>query len=245
MGAARPRLASRYAQLADEADVALLEHFPHSTGVVRHDLVDGFILRTGLEDNSKNGVVCSQLPGHADISRVLATLADVPARWYLSSVTEPSDLRARLEREGCRGERTAVHMAAELDGIDSGVSPDVVEVHDADDLVHVDSGEARLLVAAGPPLRHFAIGRTACVTTFTTGRTLLGVNLWVDRAHRRLGLARTLVRHAVAVGRGDGCTHAILAPTSATVPFFERLGFVLEQSRPDHWYYLPYRGVHL
>ncbi|HJY26355.1 MAG TPA: GNAT family N-acetyltransferase [Actinomycetes bacterium] len=54
-----------------------------------------------------------------------------------------------------------------------------------------------------------------------------------------VAIATQLMKHALAVARSDGCTHAVLPPTAATIPFYERLGFRLERLRPDHWYYLP------
>ena len=54
-----------------------------------------------------------------------------------------------------------------------------------------------------------------------------------------LGFARTLLRHGAAISRAQGCTHAVLAPTPGTIAFYERLGFVLERSLTDRWFYLP------
>ncbi len=257
-GPDRGVLPDRHADLVDAAEVALLDHLSRARGVERYALGDGFVVRTGLADNSRNAVVCSALPVHSTLDTIVETIigrfADVPATWYVDGDTVPADLRARLERAGCRPERGAVHMAAALDdppsgpgtGIATGTNvtevtrvAEVTEVTEASDLVHVGSDEAALLVAAGPPLRHFVIGRSAGLTTFVSGTTLLGVRLGVGREHRRGGLARALIRHAVAAGRHDGCTHAVLAPAPATVPFYERLGFTLERSRPDRWFYLP------
>ena len=257
-GPDRGVLPDRYADLVDAAEVALLDHLSQARGVERYALGDGFMVRTGLADNSRNAVVCAELPADGTVDAIVDTIigrfAGVPATWYVDGDTVPVDLRARLERAGCRPERDAVHMAAALHDLAGGPSTDiatvanvtgitrvadVAEVTAAGDLVHLDPDEAALLVAAGPPLRHFVIGRSAGLTTFVTGTTLLGVHLGVGREHRRGGLARVLIRHAVAAGRRDGCTHAVLAPAAATVPFYERLGFTLERSRPDRWFYLP------
>jgi GNAT superfamily N-acetyltransferase len=215
-GAPRPPLGARYAAQADAAELALLTHLARAPGVERHDLGDGVVVRTGLPDNSRNGVVCSRLPLDADVVAIVAGFAGLPARWYVSDANEPFDLPDRLEAVGCRAERTAVHMAAELDDLGGAMSTDVREAHDAIDLVHL-----------------------AGLTTFAAGSTLLGLHLRVERAQRRRGHARTLIRHAAAVGLADGCTHAVLAPTPATITLYERLGFVLERSLPDRWYYLP------
>ena len=239
-GPPRGPLAHAHATLADAAEAALLDHLSRTPGVDRFEVGDGFGLRTGLHDNSRNGVVSSRLPRDVDTGTVIARFTGTPARWYVGEDgTEAGDLRKRLVRAGCEPERSSVHMAAALTALDAARSPDVREVHDVDDLVHLDLAEARLLAAAGAPLRHFVVGRVAGLTTFTTGTTTLGVHLRVERSMRRHGLARTLVRHATTRAVDDGATHAVLAPTPATIPLYERLGLVLEQSRPDRWYYLP------
>lgn len=235
----RPPLGTTHAPLMDEADVALLDHLSRTRGVERQSLGDGFTVRTGLADNSRNGVVCRKLPAEMELEPLVQTFSDLPARWYVGPQTEPADLRSRLERVGCQPERNAVHMAARLDSLTTAFDPTVEEAIRPDDLLHLDRDEAELLAAAGPPLRHFIIPGVGGITTFVTRRTLLGINLEVRRPMRRQGHARTLVRHAAAVGTADGCTRMVLAPTAATIPFLQRLGFELERSRPDHWYYLP------
>ncbi len=237
----RPPLGSAHAHLIDEADVALLDHLSRARGVERREFGGGFTFRSGLHDNTRNGVVCSTLPAGLDLEDLIDTFADVPATWYLDRETEPPDLRRRLEEAGCEPERNAVHMAADLGSIAPSADPAVCEVDRPEDLLHLEPGEARLLAAAGRPLRHFVIPRVGGITTFVAGRALLVVHLEVRRAMRRQGHAATLVSHAAAIGSADGCTDALLAPTAATVPFYQRLGFELERSRPDHWYYLPSR----
>jgi GNAT superfamily N-acetyltransferase len=130
-------------------------------------------------------------------------------------------------------------MVAELADLPVAASPAVSEVTAAAHFGHLDADEAHLLAAAGPPLRHYTIGGSAGMTAFAWEEVVLVEHLRVDRACRRRGLATQLMKHALAVARNGGCTHAVLAPTRATVPFYERLGFRLERSRPDHWYYLP------
>lgn len=234
---------NRYAAQADAVDVALLDHISRAPDVERMPVGDGFGLRTGLADNSRNGVVCNRLAADVDVAAIVASFADIPARWYLDDEDGADDLRLRLEQAGCEAERAAVHMVAELDDLPAVRSSIVTEVADASHLVHLDAGEARLLAAAGPPLRHFVVDEHAGLTAFEWGSSLLVEHLQVDRAHRRRGIATMLLNHALAMGRSDGCTHAVLAPTAATVSFYERLGFRLERSRPDRWYYLPYSAA--
>ena len=205
--------------------------------VDRQSIGDGYLMRTGLFDNSRNVIVLSRMP--STVEEVIDRLAGVPARWHTGDMSDSPSLRLALERAGCRPDQSSVHMAAALRDMAITPSDAVSEVHAADDFAHVDVGEARLLASAGSPLRHFVIGRSAGITTFTAGCAVLGVHLWVERSSRRRGMARTLVRHAAAVARAEGCTHAVLSPTPATISFYQRMGFVLERSMPDRWYFLP------
>ena len=240
LGEPRPALGDAHAERAWAAEVALLAHLGRGPGVETRLIGDGFAVRTGLHDNSRNGVVCSRLGSDDELDDLLTWLGAVPAQWLVGADIDPPDLRDRLERAGCRAERSAVHMAAGLDGLDVALAAEVVEVFAAAPLLpHLDADEAALLIGAGPPLRHFVIGDQGAITTFVAGRTLLGVRLHVAPRHRRRGVARTLVRHALAEARADGCTHAVLAPTPATVPFYERFGFTLERWLPDRSFYLP------
>lgn len=239
LGPARPHLGARYAEQSESVTVELLAHLARAPGVEQSALGDGFVLRSGLEDNTRNAVVCSRIPDGVAVEDVVARLTDVPACWHVGEDTDPPDLRQRLHDAGCAADGAAVHMAAELDRLDGALSSDVTEVTDPADLVHLEPGEARLVAAAGPPLRHFTVGRSAGMTTFSSNGTILGVHLRVERARRRHGLGATLVRHAIAVAREDGCRIGVLSPTPATVPFYERFGFTLERSQPDRTYYLP------
>jgi hypothetical protein len=45
--------------------------------------------------------------------------------------------------------------------------------------------------------------------------------------------------HALREAAGAGCTAATIAPTPATVPFYEALGLVLERDPPDRTYRTP------
>lgn len=238
LGPRRPAAGSAHAELAIQAEVALLEHLSRAPGVDREIVGDGFAFRSGLFDNSRNAVVCSHLANVDEVGRIVAAMASVPACWHVGADADPA-LRHRLEQAGGRPERSAVHMAARLDQLDAAPNAQVRKVRAAEDLVHLDGDAARLFAAVGPPLRHFVVGGVAGITTFISNRVVLGVELRVDAPARRRGLARTLLRHALHAATSDGCTHAVLAPTPATVPFYERLGFGLERSLADRCYYLP------
>jgi hypothetical protein len=109
-----PTVHEQNAARADAVEVALLDHISRAPGVERTEMVDGFVLRTGLKDNSRNGVACSRLSSDIEVADVVSGFVGTPARWYVDDDTDPGDLRYRLEQAGCEAERTAVHMVAEL-----------------------------------------------------------------------------------------------------------------------------------
>jgi GNAT superfamily N-acetyltransferase len=233
-----------HAALAHAAEVALFDHLSRAPGVERWTVGDGFAFRTGHPDNTRNGVVASGATT-PEITATLARLADVPASWLRPRLDAgPLDagdhgLGAALVQAGREPERGAAFMHADLGGVDVARDPRVTTATRPGELVGVDRDEAELLLSAGPPLRAFVIAGVASAVTFTTGTIVFGVHANVARQHRRTGLARALLRHAGAVARDQCCTHAIVSPTAATVPFYERLGFTLENCAPDVWYYLP------
>lgn len=218
---AEPAVSEALGEAMWAAEAALFELFASVSE--RRPAGDGFAFRTGEPDNSRNGVVCSRAD---DVRDVLAWL-DAPAQWMIGP---GSTLGPRLERAGCRPERSAVFMAAEIGDV---AAPDatISEVEVLDD-------------ALLAPLWHFAAWRNGeavgRVTVFLTGSTLLGVNLEVARGHRRTGIGRALVRHALAEGARAGCALALLGPTPATVPFYEALGFTLYRCLPDRVFYSPF-----
>ena len=105
------------------ADVALFDYVSRSPLAERRDFGEGFAFRTGLFDNTRNGVVYGRLPVDAVDERIGELLAwlgeyNAPAQWMVSQQTQPVDLREHLERAGCRPERSAVYMAARLSNRD-------------------------------------------------------------------------------------------------------------------------------
>lgn len=117
------------------ADVALFEYVSRSPLAERRDAGEGFAFVTGLFDNTRNGVVCSRLPTDTVDERIADLLAwlgehNTPAQWMVGQQTAPVDLRERLQRAGCRPERSSVYMAARLSNRDLSDPrlPDGVEI---------------------------------------------------------------------------------------------------------------------
>jgi len=265
--AAEPRLEPELGELAWAADVALLAHVSRSPLADVRPVGAGFAVASALERNDRNGMVCSVLPGDtadAEIADALGWLADrrAPGQWMIGPEPQPSDLGARLERAGCRAERSAVFMAARLAEGTSDAPRDVAveritrardltAAHAArgalDDDPHESARELELLASLGlgadAPLRHFAARRgghtVGYASAFVADATLMLVELGVSPAARRRGIAAALVRHALADGRAAGCTVAIVAPTRATLLFYERLGFAQHRFPPNRTFYTP------
>lgn len=231
-------LESAQADLAANVEVDFFAHLSAAPGVDRWPVGDGFAFRSGLPDNTRNVVVASNAAGD-EVAATIARLAGVPALWCTRPGEFAPDLATTLERAGARPERKAVHMHANLATLAPLIDDQVAEADDPERLAGIDVAEARLLAIAGHPIRAFTLGTSATAVTFTAGATVLGVHLHVDRTQRRRGFARTLLRHVAAVHNRQGCVDAIISPTLATIPFYERLGFTLERSRTDSCYYLP------
>jgi GNAT superfamily N-acetyltransferase len=255
----RGALPARFAEAAWSADVALFKLIARSPLAQTRVVGDGFAFVTGRFDNTRNGVVCSRLAQPDADEQLASTLAwlrewRAPAQWLLEPRTEPIDLRERLERAGCRPERSAVHMAARIADLD--LSPrrepaelEIVRIQDPNSLAEAldDTDDAHLFTSLGlqdaAPLRHYAAllaGRTVGVMSMLIdGATAEVLELAVDASERRRGIGRALVLHALREGAAAGCATATIGPTPATVPFYEALGLVLERYPPDRCYYTP------
>ena len=112
--AARPADEPDYAELEWRAEAAYLRRLATAPAAAARPVGDGIAVRTGLDSNAENGVVCSRDPG--DLEPLLAWL-DAPAQWLLAPPTEPPDLLARLVAAGAIAERTAVVMGAQLGSV--------------------------------------------------------------------------------------------------------------------------------
>ena len=216
-----------YADLEFAAHAAYLGQLPGD----RIEVGDGFAVRTGLDSNSENGVVCSVLDG--DPADILAWMGDAPAQWLVGA---GSDLHDRLVAAGCRPERTAVVMGARL--ADLELAAPEGEPAGADEYrsvaAAVDFGEG----SAGAQQRFVARrdGRpVGIVSTFIHDDTAVVLDLAVLPDHRRRGIGRALLARALT----GAPEHVVLGPTPESIPFYRRLGFELRPALKDRSYYLP------
>ncbi len=255
----RAPLPERFGEAAWSGEVAMFRLLAHSPLAETRVVGDGFAVVTGQFDNTRNGVVCSRLPeqdADEQIASVLGWFGQrrAPAQWLVEQLTEPQDLRERLERAGCKAERSAVHMAGRIADLDLSPRPqppelEIAGIHDTAALLQAfdDPDDARLWASLGlrgtAPLRHYAAqlaGRTVGTSTILLdGANGAVLELAVDPSERRRGIGRALVLHALRQAAAAGCAVATIAPTPATVPFYEALGLVLERDPPDRCYYTP------
>ena len=227
-GGAEPRTRADYAELEHAAHAAYLAALP---GAERIEVGDGFAVRTGVDSNSENGVVCSALDG--DPAEVIAWLGGAPAQWLRR---RGSDLHDRLVAAGCRPERTAVVMGARLAALDLGEPEGEPAGGDEYRAVAeaVDFGAG----AVGAQQRSWRAGtaaRSAIVGTFMHGDTAVVLDLAVLPEHRRQGIGRALLARALE----RAGAHVVLGPTPDSIPFYRRLGFELRPALRDRCFYLP------
>ncbi len=267
---AASELAEELGETAWAGDVGMFGYLSGSPVAEVRRVGDGFAFRTGLLDNTRNGVVCSRLAAEtADecIAELLAWLAEhhAPAQWMVTAETDPPDLRERLQRAGCRPERTAVYMAAGLTGRDlsdrrlaAGV--EITPIRDAAQLAEAFAAASKLNddpqqrehelalfaslgLADDRALQHYAArlhGRVVgSASAFAASATLTLADLGVATHARRSGIGRALVLHALREGKRAGCSLVVLAPTPATVPFYEALEFTLGRFPPNRSFYTP------
>ena len=247
--AARAGGAPAVAELEWAAHAAYLAHLSTSPLATRRDAGDGFAVRTGLESNSENGVVCSRLAG--DPAEVVAWMGGAPAQWLVGAGT---DLGERLTAAGCRPERDAVVMGAPVAALALGEPAgepaeaaigDWLEVAEA--VGFVEPGEAgrrgALLATLAPRVRLYLARRSGravgMASAFTHGSTVLVLDLAVLPAERRRGVGRGLLSRAVGDAAAAGAATAVLGPTPESIAFYRALGFTLEPALRDRVFYLP------
>jgi GNAT superfamily N-acetyltransferase len=239
-----------YAELAWAAEAAYLRHLATSPAVESRPYGDGVAVRSGIEDNTENGVVCSRLD--EDVEGVIAWMRGAPAQWLAADAT----LRERLVAAGASPERTAVVMGAELDRIALDTPPAGVTIEATDDVEEWLAVAGRCVLDAGPQelARRAAVmaglrtqlriarrdGRAIGVASYFVDReVVLGQHVGVLAQERRGGVGRALVQACARDARAAGARVAVLGPTPETIGFYRLLGAVLRPALRDRTYYLP------
>jgi ankyrin repeat protein len=249
-----------YAELAWAAEAAYLRHLATSAVAETRPCGDGVAVRTGIEDNTENGVVCSRLD--EDVEAVVAWMRGAPAQWLVAD----GALHERLVAAGASPERTAVIMGAELDRMaldrpaPSGLT--IAAVRDEAALAEwmalagattLDPGPQELARRAGviaglglgpdAPLQLRIARRegraVGMASFFVHGETVLGQHVGVLAPERLAGVGRALTLAAARDAHSAGARVAVFGPTPDTIAFYRLLGAVLRPALRDRSFYLP------
>lgn len=212
----------------------------HTTGTLAWVL-------TGIDDNTYNGVLQTQLAAEDADDAIGATLSyfragATPALWYVTPGSRPADLGERLRRQGCFELDPGMGMAADLERLPppapvAGLT--IRRVADADDLARwcaVYEGEplrrqlyASLGLRDNVPLRHFVglLDETPVATSsiFLGQRAAALLHVEVRPNARRRGIGTAIVLAALHEARTAGYRTAVVAPSAEGQPLYARLGF--------------------
>jgi GNAT superfamily N-acetyltransferase len=216
-------------------------------------------VRSGIGSNIENGVA-GDSAGAETIAELVEWLGELPASW-VTRAPEPG-LAERLVAAGCRPERSGHDMGARLAELElDDAAVDVVDDERALDewlsiapaCGAVDESEAdregtrRVLLALG-------LGgdtRLVCYIARRGSRpvgiaqahyassTAVMLHVGVLPDERRRGVGRALAHVRLAEARRRGYEHAVLSPSPEGAKLYAALGFTLEPSPPDRWFYLP------
>lgn len=226
---------------------------------------------TGVASNAHNGVTRTRLnekTAEAATARTIERFRarQLPAIWFLDDDSTPTDLGPRLEAAGCRCERSAWVMGADLADLPGGQPlPRSVAVEEVADLrqlddwfraareVTFDDDEssrdhrrrlyASLGLGAGRPWRHWLAtdrGRpVGTVSALFTGDIVALDHIGVVPEHRHRGIGSALTLAPIIAARTQGLRLAVLGPSPDGQQLYEALGFELTQALTDRVYYLP------
>jgi ankyrin repeat protein/ribosomal protein S18 acetylase RimI-like enzyme len=248
-----------YGELYWRTDVEGLRLLAALPGAESRPAGDGFAVRTGVLDNTQNGVVCDAC-GDGELAEVIAWLAGRPAQWYVSG---RDSLHEQLLAAGAMAETSSVVMggpAADLDLAPRGGAHDVRAVESepeldawlgvAEDWGLIDGPRERArrravllglaLPRPAPVLLQIAWEGDLAVGAIAARRhdeVLVIEHLGVRSGSQRRGVGRALI--AAAVGAEPGAVEVVLGPTPSSIAFYERLGFVLQRFPPNRSFYLP------
>ena len=196
---------------------------------------DGLALRTGIEDNTWNGVIASRASSH-EVSTALARLSDVPAIW---TVPGAGALGRRLVAAGADEESTAVVVQGERRQLrlerpsPLGLSFDQAAPESWAALG--DEGLQADTSAASPAMR-LAVAReaghvVAVGALLVDGEAALLVDILVAPGRRHRGIGTALVAHLL--NDAPDVEIVVAEPTPDSQAFWWLLGLVPAPATPE------------
>jgi len=205
---------------------------------------DGLGLRTGVDNNTWNGVVASQASS-AEVAATLDRLNDAPAIW---TIPDGGTLGRELVAAGADQETTAIIVQGERTQLmlDRPKPPGLTFARaDAESWAALgDEGLQADTTLAGDALRLVAARQDERVVgvaaLLVDADAALLVDLLVCAGHRHCGIGSALVAHLLTDAPD---VQVLLAePTPDSQPFWRLLGLRPASATPRTTYYLPVRG---
>ncbi len=253
-----------WGELALETQADYLAHLA-TAGVAEVRRDDGLLaVVTGVFSNTENGVVADEADD-ATIAELLTWFEArrAPGSWI--ALAPQRGLAERLERAGCRPERTGVEMGARLDALELE-KPDGIEVvadeRALDDWLEVaeacsllaEPGDRearrRLALSLGlggeRPVVSYLARRgghaVGLAQAFFASRTVSLLHVAVLEGERRGGIGRALALARLCEARRRGYETVVLAPSAEGEALYHSLGFGTSATPADRCFYLPLSG---
>jgi len=203
---------------------------------------DGLGLRTGVDNNTWNGVVASQASS-AEVAATLDRLNDAPAIW---TIPNGGTLGRELVAAGAEEETTAIIVQGERTQLvlDRPKPPGLTFSRaDAESWAALgDEGLQADTTLAGDALR---LGRqdehvVGVAALLVDADAALLVDLLVSAGHRHRGIGSALVAHLLT--NAPDVQVLLAEPTPDSQPFWRLLGLRPASATQRTTYYLPIRG---
>jgi GNAT superfamily N-acetyltransferase len=213
---------------------------------------DVYAVLTGACSNTENGVVGGTTE---HVPELVAWFRErrAPASW----LARDESLHAELVAAGCRAETSGWEMHARLDELTLDRELEVEAVRDEDGLTRwfdrAEGGnwfgdrrerEPFQRLYGELALRENArvvlyLARDAFASAFYGETAVLLTQGNVDKQVQRRGIGTALAHVRLREAKARGCELAVLAPSPDGRALYAALGFELQRTPPNRWYYLP------
>jgi GNAT superfamily N-acetyltransferase len=233
-----------WGEVAARVETTRLRSLAGSPAAESRPVGDGLAVRTGVLDNTLNGVVCDVCT-EAEIAEAIAWLGGLPAYW----LTGPgSPLAPGAPDDGAVVMGAAAHEVVRGAAPGIGIAP-VATAGDLDAWLGLqeldgprDRAARRRVLAALPDGFALLLARAAgeavgAIATFRDADALLVEHLDVAEHAQGSGIGRALVTAALDAERGVQVV--IAGPTPSSQGFWERMGLELQRAAAGRAFHLP------